>query len=276
MRRTQKVVHRYEREITHVGIRNFNKMVEVYRRFLTSQLIPGRRKSGFFDADEPELERLRRMIVTLTEQNQRINRPEMERALRGIFQQMDRRALEDMQRAIGAETSGAIFNSNIDAIIRRSVDDVATNFRFSEQRTASNVTARLTSGLVAGERHESIAEDIASSLGLQGDERKAAKARARFIARNTASKVLGELNKERQTASGIPLYMWQTAEDERVRPTHEDLNGKVFSWNGTIEVRGKTYEQASDPGFNDGAPTIPGQPWNCRCVGLAYIPELEE
>jgi SPP1 gp7 family putative phage head morphogenesis protein len=161
-------------------------------------------------------------------------------------------------------------------VIKRQVKSSVESFKLSGDKTRERIEHRIVSGMTSGERHESIARGIEGLLSLKGDEQKSAKKRARFIARNTVSDTLGEINMVRQTSNGIDLYKWQTAEDERVRPTHEDLNGHIFSWHGTVTVNGTKYNQASDPDFNDGAPTIPGKPYNCRCVGLAYIPELEE
>lgn len=73
---------------------------------------------------------------------------------------------------------------------------------------------------------------------------KVAKSRARFIARDQTEKIIGNLNKVRQTDLGIKSYIWQTSEDERVvgapgglypegSPGHMDhfiRNGVEFQW----------------------------------------------
>lgn len=73
---------------------------------------------------------------------------------------------------------------------------------------------------------------------------KVAKNRARFIARDQTEKIIGKLNKARQTDLGIKSYIWQTSEDERVvgtpgglypegSPGHMDhfsRNGIEFLW----------------------------------------------
>ena len=60
-----------------------------------------------------------------------------------------------------------------------------------------------------------------------------------------------ELNTYRNKQAGAGSYIWQTMEDDRVRPAHQDLDGKQFDYD--------------DPnGGDDGQ--LPGQPINCRCV----------
>ena len=53
----------------------------------------------------------------------------------------------------------------------------------------------------------------------------------RRITRDQTSKLIGQLNEERQTNIGITHYVWRTSEDERVRPTHRRNNGVQFAWN---------------------------------------------
>jgi SPP1 gp7 family putative phage head morphogenesis protein len=104
---------------------------------------------------------------------------------------------------------------------------------------------------------------------------KKASNRAKFIARNEVGTALGTINKERQLAADVNLYIWQTAEDERVRETHRALDQRIFSWQGEVVVEGTDYKMAVDPTFSSSG-TIPGEPWNCRCVAIPYIPEFEE
>ena len=77
----------------------------------------------------------------------------------------------------------------------------------------------------------------------------------RRITRDQTSKAVGNLNHIRQTDAGIREYVWSTSEDERVRPTHVMLNGKIYSWDGT-------------PQPPEGHP---GHPIQCRCVARAII-----
>lgn len=75
--------------------------------------------------------------------------------------------------------------------------------------------------------------------------------RARLIARDQVSKFNSDLTKTRQLSVGVKKYEWSTSNDERVRPSHEEKEGKKFFWD--------------DPPSDTGNP---GEDINCRCVAL--------
>lgn len=85
--------------------------------------------------------------------------------------------------------------------------------------------------------------------------------KAKLIARDQTAKFNGTLNELRQKDVGIEEYEWSTSGDVRVRPEHEDRDGKTFRWDDPPE---------------DGHPGIP---INCRCVAIPIFtppPEPEE
>lgn len=78
--------------------------------------------------------------------------------------------------------------------------------------------------------------------------------RARLIARDQTSKLNSALNQQRAQNLGVEEYIWRTAGDERVRPSHASKNGKRFRWD--------------DPPKDTGHP---GQDIQCRCVAQPII-----
>lgn len=83
---------------------------------------------------------------------------------------------------------------------------------------------------------------------------------AELIARDQTNKLNGALTKARNQELGIEKFEWQTAGDDRVRPEHEDLDGRVFTW-------------ASGAG-PDGI--YPGEEINCRCTSIPVIDETAQ
>ena len=73
----------------------------------------------------------------------------------------------------------------------------------------------------------------------------------RRITRDQTSKLIGDLNRIRQTNVGVRRYVWSTAGDERVRRTHQLNDAKRFTWNNPPPRTGH-----------------PGQDIQCRCVAL--------
>lgn len=79
---------------------------------------------------------------------------------------------------------------------------------------------------------------------------------ARRIARDQISKLNGRVTEARQRALGVSRYVWRTSRDERVRSSHADLEGQVFSWSDPPEVG------------------HPGEDIQCRCRAEPVIDDV--
>ena len=93
--------------------------------------------------------------------------------------------------------------------------------------------------------------------------------RAKFIARNEVGNLNGIITMRRQVDCGISVYQWSSSHDERVRPSHAEMDGKYFYWNSDKvgEINGiKVYPS---PKYH------PCMDYNCRCVALPVI-DLEQ
>jgi len=77
--------------------------------------------------------------------------------------------------------------------------------------------------------------------------------RSKLIARDQTNKFNGQLTQMRQQEVGIGSYIWTTSRDERVRPDHAALEGKMFSWNAPPSIGN------------------PGESINCRCIAQPVI-----
>jgi len=87
------------------------------------------------------------------------------------------------------------------------------------------------------------------------DRTDASVSRANLIARDQIGKLNGQLAGYRQQNAGIKSYVWRSMADERVRPTHQDFDGKTYTW--------KKGSPEGHPGF----------PIQCRCVADPILPE---
>lgn len=97
-------------------------------------------------------------------------------------------------------------------------------------------------------------EDLKKQLLERGD---VSESRAELIARDQTLKLNGAMTEIRQTNAGVQEYVWSTSLDERVREEHAALEGQTFSWSSPPE------------------PGHPGEDYQCRCVALPVIAELE-
>ena len=78
--------------------------------------------------------------------------------------------------------------------------------------------------------------------GVLRREYKSSGYNLRRLTRDQTSKLTGQLNQARQTELGIGQYRWETSGDERVRPTHNDNNGRTFAWDSPPPATGHPGE----------------------------------
>ena len=110
------------------------------------------------------------------------------------------------------------------------------------EQELERVAGDIERGLQQGSRFTDIAKEIQKSYGITHR-------RAKLIARDQTTKLNASLTKLRQQEVGIEEYIWQTSDDERVRPTHKANDGKIFRWDSPPKTTGH-----------------PGHDVNCRCV----------
>jgi SPP1 gp7 family putative phage head morphogenesis protein len=108
---------------------------------------------------------------------------------------------------------------------------------------------RISSGIRQGMRVEELAKQIQGEFGVNAK----AKNRAELIARDQIGKFNGDLNHMRQKELGIEKYIWRTVRDERVRPTHAELDGTTQRWDAPPVTE------------KDGSRNHPGEDFQCRC-----------
>ncbi len=104
-----------------------------------------------------------------------------------------------------------------------------------------------------GVRAETMAAELLSSVNPVVTN---AKARASLIARDQIAKLNGQMTQLRQQDMGVERYRWRTMGDHRVRETHQELNGLIFSWDDPPEVG------------------HPGEDYQCRCYAEPVLEDV--
>ena len=104
-------------------------------------------------------------------------------------------------------------------------------------------------------------------LGIINKRFKIGGSRAKLIARDQTSKVIGQLTEARQTGIGINSYLWITMDDESVvgNPAGEFPEGNEMHMNHFVR-NGVEFFWNNPP-----ADGHPGQAINCRCVAQGII-----
>ena len=105
---------------------------------------------------------------------------------------------------------------------------------------------------------------------IPDDSRKALEIKAR---QKMSSKELAHENRKHMESTGLKLYEWSTSADERVRPSHALMEGKLCKWADPkvySDDGGKTWKDRPE-----GATLFhPGEEEGCRCTALSYEKEL--
>lgn len=92
-----------------------------------------------------------------------------------------------------------------------------------------------------------------------------AKQHAQAIARDQIASLNASITKAQQTDAGVKRYKWSTANDQRVRECHQELDGKIFSWDDPPEM---WYRSKTDGKVFTGRCCHPGEDICCRCVAI--------
>ena len=96
----------------------------------------------------------------------------------------------------------------------------------------------------------------------------------KLLARDQIGKLNGQITQAQMEEIGLELYIWSTSYDDRVRDSHAIMEGALCRWDDATLCsydKGKTWEHRPS-----GAVQLhPGQDIQCRCIALAYYPELE-
>ena len=108
--------------------------------------------------------------------------------------------------------------------------------------------------VLRGGRAEGLVKTVQENYGVS-------KRKAKFLARQETSLLMSKFQETRYADVGITEYTWSTSKDERVRPDHKALDGKVFS-----------YSQPPVTNRRTGARNNPGEDFECRCIALPRIP----
>lgn len=115
-----------------------------------------------------------------------------------------------------------------------------------------------------GSSYESIAKDVQKSFGIT-------RRHAKLIARDQTTKLNGSLTKLRQQELGIKTYVWQTSGDERVRPDHRVLDGKLCRWDDPTVYYDESTGKWEKRSKIKGTLVHTSQDVNCRCVPIPQI-----
>jgi SPP1 gp7 family putative phage head morphogenesis protein len=113
----------------------------------------------------------------------------------------------------------------------------------------------------------------ALSKKIAAEDSKLEQWKVNRLARDQIGKLNGKISQARMESAGLSMYIWSTSGDERVRPSHALMDGKLCRWdNGLLysDDGGKTWISRPVGAFLG----HPGDDYQCRCTSLAFWDEI--
>lgn len=163
----------------------------------------------------------------------------------------DRAAWREVSERMGAEVRRQLDHTDVGALTRQRLADQIDLITSLPRDAAERVHKLTLEGLSNGTRASAIAKEIMRSSEVS-------QSRANLIARTEVARTSTEFTRARAEKIGSTHFVWRTAGDRDVRPSHYALNGKTFPWDAPPEC---------DPGHH----ALPGCIWNCRCYAEPVV-----
>jgi SPP1 gp7 family putative phage head morphogenesis protein len=180
--------------------------------------------------------------------------------------EVNRRNLSAWQRHTSGMAAGiremiatAPIGTEVQQLLQGQVDLITSLPWDAARRVQEASLEAMATGARYPERAAQIEEQLAE---IHPQETEAwLRSRATLIARTETARAASVLTQARAQHIGSESYIWKTAGDARVRPSHKKLNGSSQRWDA--------------PPLSDlpDHHSHPGQIWNCRCVALPIVPE---
>lgn len=146
---------------------------------------------------------------------------------RGMFADVDtknRRFWRSMSQEIGVQMARQLAETEIGVTVTQSLDAQVRLIKSLPRHAAEQAHEYVREAALKGQRASDIADRI---MALGGITRR----RAVLIARTEVGRVSGEMTKARAMTTDSDGYIWRSAEDRDVRPSHKKMNGQFVKWN---------------------------------------------
>lgn len=239
-------------------------------RALTSIGAKYNKRTKTFVIDKLELSLLLRHEIALAE----LALLAMQKELLGLISSFSiEQALPDLNRLLNVATDVMIddldeqaYTTLREAItVRPQIDNVRRQ-QLKEQYTENiDLSIKKFTDKQTGELRQIVEqytfyEDNKTPLAkLIADKFDVSMSKANFLAQQETGLLVAEYRQMRYEEVGITRYKWATSHDEKVRDSHKQLDGKIFSFD--------------DPPVTNlkGDRNNPGEDWRCRCIAIPVL-----
>lgn len=170
----------------------------------------------------------------------------------------------NLKNSVGLELNRAVASPDISDAINMAIRNNVALIQSVKDEYKDNIAKLIRDNVFNGERPTNIVTQIKDIGGVS-------KSRAAFIARDQTSKINSDLVEIRAKAIGSDTYTWLSTNDERSRPSHDAMDGKLCKWSDATvysDDDGKTWKKRSAIG---GVELHAGRDFNCRCGSAVQV-----
>lgn len=167
----------------------------------------------------------------------------------------DKNIREVLFKMAGKEIS-LTYDKSFDEALKLIIERNVQLIKNVSSQTITNIENIVYDGMTTGEGWYGIQKSLYH-------QREVSAKRVKLIARDQTAKANQALSELTQRDAGIKFFMWRTAQDERVREKHRELNNKIYKWGDETE-RLPVIEIRNGVKIHG----YPAQAVNCRCQAL--------
>ena len=158
---------------------------------------------------------------------------------------------KDLKRQTGVDLQGYLYNSGK---VAEKLEQLTTANVLLIKSIPSQYLDKIQATVMQAQVKGTLTKDLAKQIKEIGG---VTEKRAKLIARDQSAKINATLTRARHEEMGVTQYIWSTSGDERVRDSHAENDGKVFS-----------YDNPPPTGN-------PGDEINCRCIAVPVLVETQ-
>lgn len=156
---------------------------------------------------------------------------------------LDSKFVQGVKSAANTDISALVRPEDNSDFIRKIVERNTVLINSLSDETVERVTQAVIDAQIKGSSKTQLKDALAKILGKQAS-------RADLIATDQMEKLAADIIADRAEQAGLNIYIWQTRQDDRVRSSHQYLNGK--------------RQDSRNPNHGDNG-LYPRQPIRCRC-----------
>lgn len=132
-------------------------------------------------------------------------------------------------------------------------ENMDLNIKDWHDEQVMRLRSKVAKNVAIGYRAENLIQDIQT-------ENRVSYNKAKFLARQETSLMVAKYRQAKYEDIGLRRYMWSSSNDQRVRPDHRELHGKIFS-----------FDKPPISNKDTGERNNPGEDYGCRCTAIPIV-----